>query len=181
VQVRETEVAGVKLVEPSVFEDHRGFFMESWHWSKYRALGIDAQFVQENHSRSRRGTLRGLHYQVERPQGKLVRVVHGSVYDVAVDLRRSSPTFGRWTGVTLSADNRHQLWIPSGCAHGFVVTSADADLVYLCTEFYAPELERTLQWDDPALGISWPLAAVDPILSTKDAQGAPLANSPVFP
>lgn len=180
-QVRQTGIAGVVLIEPSVFEDERGFFMEAWHSAKYRALGIDVQFVQENHSRSRAGTLRGLHYQVERPQGKLVRVVQGSVFDVAVDLRRSSPTFGRWTGATLSGDNCHQLWIPTGCAHGFLVTSASADVVYLCSELYAPELERTLQWDDPELGISWPLTENRPILSPKDARGVPFAKSPLFP
>jgi dTDP-4-dehydrorhamnose 3,5-epimerase len=180
VKAHATEIAGALIVEPQIFEDARGFFMEVWHAQKFRALGIAAEFVQENHSRSGLGTLRGLHYQIRQPQGKLVRVVQGSVYDVAVDLRRSSPSFGRWTAVTLSAENRRMLWIPPGCAHGFAVTTPVADLVYLCTDFYAPADDRTLLWNDPALGIPWPLADA-PILSAKDRQGIALAEAPCYP
>ena len=176
-----TELAGVLLIEPQLFEDERGFLMEVWHEEKYRALGIEARFVQENHSRSGLGTVRGLHYQLERPQGKLVRVVRGSVFDVAVDVRRSSSSFGKWAGVTLSEDNRRILWIPQGFAHGFAVTSPVADVVYLCTEYYAPALDRTLQWNDPALAIPWPLSGKAPIVSPKDARGIPLDRAPVFP
>jgi dTDP-4-dehydrorhamnose 3,5-epimerase len=176
-----TELAGVLIIEPQVFEDERGSFMEVWHLERYRALGIEVSFVQENHSRSLAGTVRGLHYQVGRPQGKLVRVVQGSVFDVAVDLRRSSPSFGRWRGVTLSAENRRLLWIPPGFAHGFAPTSAVADVVYLCTEYYAPADERTLQWNDPGLAIPWPLEGRAPRISLKDARGVPLEQAPVFP
>lgn len=176
-----TELSGVLVIEPRLFEDERGFLMEVWHLEKYRGLGIEAQFVQENHSRSGLGTVRGLHYQLGRPQGKLVRVVRGGVFDVAVDLRRSSPTFGRWTGVTLSEDDRRMLWIPPGFAHGFAVTSAVADVVYLCTEYYAPAEDRTLKWNDPTLAIPWPLAGKAPIVSPKDARGVPLDQAPVFP
>ena len=176
-----TDLAGLLIIEPRVFEDERGFFMEVWQSEKFRALGIDAGFVQENHSRSGRGTVRGLHYQVERPQGKLVRVVQGSVFDVAVDLRRSSPTFGRWQGASLSAENLRMLWIPPGFAHGFAATSPAADVVYLCTELYAPAHERTLQWNDPALGIPWPLDGQAALVSPKDAQGVPLDRAALFP
>ncbi|HEV8455453.1 MAG TPA: dTDP-4-dehydrorhamnose 3,5-epimerase [Gemmatimonadales bacterium] len=176
-----TALDGVLIIEPQLFEDERGFFMEVWHLEKYRGLGIDATFVQENHSRSGLGTVRGLHYQLVRPQGKLVRAVQGSVFDVAVDLRRSSPGFGRWTGATLSAENRRMLWIPPGFAHGFAVTSPVADVVYLCTEYYAPAGDRTLQWNDPALGIPWPLEGETPLVSPKDAGGIPLDRAPVFP
>ncbi|MEO5826742.1 MAG: dTDP-4-dehydrorhamnose 3,5-epimerase [Gemmatimonadales bacterium] len=174
-----TAVDGVAIIEPRVFEDDRGFFMEIWNEARYRAAGIDEQFVQENHSHSVQGTIRGLHYQVERPQGKLIRVTTGAIYDVAVDLRRSSPTFGKWVGVELSADKHRLLWIPAGCAHGFNVTSEVADVSYLCTELYAPALERTLRWDDPAIGIAWPLDG-EPLLSTKDAAGLTFNEAPMF-
>ena len=145
------------LVEPRVFLEERGFFMETWQARAFAEAGLDLRFVQDNHSRSRQGVLRGLHYQVRQTQGKLVRVVQGEVYDVAVDLRRGSPTLGQWVGVTLSAENKRQLWVPPGFAHGFYVTSEDAEFVYKCTDFYAPEHERSLRWDDPALAIDWPL------------------------
>jgi dTDP-4-dehydrorhamnose 3,5-epimerase len=176
-RVHHTDVRDVLLVEPDVHGDDRGFFFEVWRADRYADAGIDARFIQENHSRSRQWTVRGLHYQVERPQGKLIRAVSGSVFDVAVDLRRSSPTFGRWTGADLSSDNRRQLWIPPGCAHGFVVTSTSADIAYLCTELYAPPLERTVQWDDPQLDIRWPLAGELPILSAKDRAGTPFGQA----
>lgn len=152
-----TAIPEVVIIEPQVFGDARGFFMETWHAGKFAAGGLDLHFVQDNHSRSAQGILRGLHYQITQPQGKLVRVVRGTVFDVAVDLRRSSPSFGRWVGVELSEDNHRQLWVPPGFAHGFYVMSESADFVYKCTELYAPEHERCLRWDDPALAITWPL------------------------
>jgi dTDP-4-dehydrorhamnose 3,5-epimerase len=180
-RARPADLTGVLVIEPEPVEDARGFFMEVWHAGKYRALGIESTFVQENHSRSRRGTVRGLHYQTREPQGKLIRVVAGSVYDVAVDLRRSSATFGRWCAVELSRENRRMLWIPPGCAHGFAVTSDEADLVYLCTEHYAPGSAQTLQWNDPSLRIPWPLEGRAPVLSAKDADGLSLHQAPLFP
>jgi dTDP-4-dehydrorhamnose 3,5-epimerase len=176
--VATTDVAGVLVSEPVVHRDARGVFLETWHAERYAAAGIDAGFVQDNHSRSARGTLRGLHYQVERLQGKLVRTVAGEVYDVAVDLRRGSPTFGRWTGVTLSDRDHRQLWIPPGCAHGFYVTSESADVVYKCTAPYAPEHERVIRWDDPELAIAWPLAGKAPLLSPRDAAGLAFRDAP---
>lgn len=176
------EAEGVVLVTPRIWEDGRGFFFEGWHQEKFCQAGIDAQFVQDNYSRSVRGTLRGLHYQIQHTQGKLVRVTAGVVFDVAVDIRRSSPTFGRWVGVTLSADNRHALWIPPGFAHGFYVLSDTADFFYKCTDFYAPDHERTIRWDDPEIGISWPLDHdAPPVLSPKDATGALLREAELFP
>ena len=176
-----TAIPDVVLVEPTVFGDARGFFMETWHAEKFAAAGIGAGFVQDNHSRSSQGILRGLHYQVARPQGKLLRVVVGEVFDVAVDLRRSSPTFGRWTGVTLSAANRLQLWIPPGFAHGFYVTGGHAEVVYKCTDLYSPADERTLAWDDPDVGVHWPLVGgAAPTLSPKDAAGAAFRDAPTF-
>lgn len=166
-----TEIPDVIVVEPAVHGDQRGFFMEVWQAEKFREAGLDLTFVQDNHSRSARNTLRGLHYQLQRPQGKLVRVVAGEIFDVAVDLRRSAPTYGRWVGNTLSAANRLQLWIPEGFAHGFYVTSDGAEVVYKCTDLYFAEHERTLRWDDPAIGISWPLGSEPPLLSAKDAAG----------
>ncbi|MCC6813093.1 MAG: dTDP-4-dehydrorhamnose 3,5-epimerase, partial [Rubrivivax sp.] len=155
-----TALAGVLVLEPRVFGDDRGFFMESYNRRSFaQATGLDIDFVQDNHSRSRKGVLRGLHYQLRQPQGKLVRVTHGAVFDVAVDIRRGSPTFGRWVGVELSADNHRQLWVPPGLAHGFVVLSDSADFLYKTTDYYAPEHERSIAWDDPAIGIDWPLAA----------------------
>jgi dTDP-4-dehydrorhamnose 3,5-epimerase len=176
-----TELTDVLIVEPEPIADARGFFMEVWHAGKYRGLGIDSAFVQENHSRSRRGTIRGLHYQTHEPQGKLVRVVHGTIFDVAVDLRRSSGTFGRWFGVELSRENQRMLWIPPGCAHGFAVTSDAADVVYLCTTHHAADSGQTLQWNDPRLGISWPLDGRSAILSPRDAAGLPFDRAPLFP
>jgi dTDP-4-dehydrorhamnose 3,5-epimerase len=173
-----TEIPGVMILEPKVFGDDRGFFFESFNARTFAAaIGTDVTFVQDNHSRSRRGLLRGLHYQVERPQGKLVRVVAGAVFDVAVDIRRGSPTFGRWTGVELTADNKRQLWVPPGLAHGFVVRSETAEVLYKTTDYYAPEHERTLCWDDPDLAIEWGLTE-PPVVSEKDARGHALAGLP---
>lgn len=175
-----TPVQGVCIVEPRVFGDERGFFMESWNRRSFAALGLDLDFVQDNHSRSQQGVLRGLHYQIQQPQGKLVRVVSGEVFDVAVDLRKSSPTFGRWTGVLLSAENKRMFWVPPGCAHGFLTLSASADFLYKATAYYAPEHERSLLWNDPDLAIDWPLA-VSPILAAKDAAGIRLRDAEVYP
>jgi dTDP-4-dehydrorhamnose 3,5-epimerase len=170
----------VSLIEPRVFGDDRGFFYESWNERTFAEAGITASFVQDNHSRSRRNVLRGLHYQIEHPQGKLVRAVVGTVYDVAVDLRRSSPNFGRAVGVELSADNKRMLWIPPGFAHGFVVVSEVAEFLYKTTDFWHPEHERTLLWCDPALGIAWPLDG-EPVVAAKDAQGRPLVSAETYP
>lgn len=175
-----TNIPDVCIVEPRVFGDARGFFMESWNARTLRDAGVDATFVQDNHSRSRRGVLRGLHYQVEHAQGKLVRVVSGEVFDVAVDLRKRSPTFGRWVGVTLSEDNKRMLWVPAGFAHGFLVRSESADFLYKTTDYYHPQHERTLLWNDPAVGIEWPLDG-EPLLAAKDAAGAKLADAEVYP
>jgi len=175
-----TAIPEVIVVEPAVYEDHRGFLMETWHAGKFRQAGLDLAFVQDNHSRSVRNTIRGLHYQIGRPQGKLLRAVAGEIFDVAVDLRRSSPTYRRWVGVTLSAANRLQLWIPEGFAHGFYVTGDGAEVVYKCTEIYSAELERTLRWDDPAIGISWPLGSEPPLVSAKDAAGLSFQALPTF-
>lgn len=161
-----TNLPGVLIIEPRVFRDERGFFLETYHAQRYREAGLDAAFVQDNHSRSTRGTLRGLHWQAERPQGKLVRVLVGEIYDVAVDIRPGSPTFGKWVGVTLSADNFRQAWIPPGFAHGFCVTSEVAEVEYKCTDFYDPPSERGLIWNDPEVAIAWPIQ--DPILSERD-------------
>lgn len=169
----------VKLIEPKVFGDERGFFFESWNARTLAAAGIDAEFVQDNHSRSRRGVLRGLHYQILHPQGKLVRVVAGAVFDVAVDMRRSSPTFGHWVGTTLSADNKRMLWIPPGFAHGFVVVSDTADFLYKTTDYWHPEHERTLLWNDPEVGVAWPLED-PPVLAAKDLAGLPLAAAETY-
>ena len=172
-------LAGVKLIEPKLFGDDRGFFMESWNARTFAAAGIDATFVQDNHSRSRRSVLRGLHYQIEHAQGKLVRCVAGEVFDVVVDLRRSSPTFGRSIGLTLSAQNQRMLWVPPGFAHGFLSVSEFADFLYKTTDYWYPEHERTLLWNDAALGIAWPLSGA-PILAAKDAAGTPLAAAAVY-
>jgi dTDP-4-dehydrorhamnose 3,5-epimerase len=177
----ETDLPDVKIIEPRVFGDDRGFFLESWNARSFAAAGIDAAFVQDNHSRSGRGVLRGLHYQLGRPQGKLVRVTAGRVYDVAVDLRRSSPAFGRWTAVELSAENKRMLWIPPGHAHGFLVLEDQTDFLYKCTDFYAPEDERTVAWDDPTIGIRWPLDGGLPQLSAKDRAGLPLTQADTYP
>jgi dTDP-4-dehydrorhamnose 3,5-epimerase len=178
-KVSATELAGVKLIEPKVFGDDRGFFMESWNARTFAEAGIDAAFVQDNHSRSRKGVLRGLHYQIEHAQGKLVRCVTGEVFDVVVDLRRSSPTFGRTTALTLSAQNQRMLWVPPGFAHGFLVLSEYADFLYKTTDYWYPEHERTLLWNDAALAIAWPLAGA-PTLTAKDAAGTPLAAAQAY-
>jgi dTDP-4-dehydrorhamnose 3,5-epimerase len=181
VEFERLQIPDVVLVRPRVFGDGRGFFLESWEKRKFAAGGIDADFVQDNHSRSLRHTLRGLHYQVVRPQGKLVRVTSGAVFDVAVDLRRSSITFGRWVGAELSDENKHMLWVPPGFAHGFLVLSPSADFVYKCTDYYAPEAERCIRWDDPQLDIRWPLAAgAAPMLSAKDAAGSSFSAAECF-
>ena len=177
-----TTLRDVVLVEPRVHGDERGFFMETWHRERFAQAGIDCQFVQDNHSRSVRGTLRGLHFQLNHVQGKLVRVTSGEVFDVAVDVRRSSPTFGHWEGVRLSAANRRSLWVPPGFAHGFLVLSDVADFVYKCTDYYDPESERAIRWDDPAIGIDWPLEpGTMPILSARDAAAGGLADTDCLP
>jgi dTDP-4-dehydrorhamnose 3,5-epimerase len=169
-----TGIPDVIRITPDVHGDQRGYFKEVWNRKEFARRGVDVDFVQDNESRSRQGTLRGLHYQIDHPQGKLVRVLDGEVFDVAVDLRRSSPHFGRWVGVVLAADRHDMLWIPEGFAHGFYVLSESATLSYKCTEFYAPAHERTILWNDPKLGIAWPLiGAGDPLLSKKDSQGVP--------
>ena len=176
-----TRLPDVVLVKPKVHGDDRGFFAETWHQSKFAEAGICPDFVQDNHSRSTRHTLRGLHYQIQCPQGKLVRVVSGKVFDVAVDMRQTSSTFGKWVGIELSAQNHHLLWIPPGFAHGFVVLSESADFVYKCTDFWAPQHERTLLWSDPDIGIEWPMpATVNPLLSVKDATGTPFKDAEYF-
>lgn len=175
-----TAIPDVLVLEPKVFGDTRGFFLESFNQRVFNdATGLSLQFVQDNHSRSGRGVLRGLHYQLRQPQGKLVRVVSGAVFDVAVDLRASSPHFGRWVGVELSEDNQRQLWIPPGFAHGFLVLSDSADFLYKTTDYYAPEHEHAIRWNDPAIGIDWPLAA-EPLLSAKDRAASLLADAPMF-
>ncbi|MHB8150715.1 MAG: dTDP-4-dehydrorhamnose 3,5-epimerase [Desulfobulbia bacterium] len=176
-----SEIPGVLLVEPQVFGDSRGFFMETWHAAKFAAAGLDCNFVQDNHSKSVQGTLRGLHYQIRKPQGKLVRVISGEVFDVAVDLRKSSPFFGRWVGEILSAENKKMLWVPPGFGHGFYVLSPEAEFVYKCTEFYAPEDERCIRWDDPELAIAWPLLGQPPLLSPKDLAGVSLTKAELYP
>jgi dTDP-4-dehydrorhamnose 3,5-epimerase len=171
-QVTPTDLPGVLLLEPKVFGDERGFFFESFNARDFRAAtGVDTPFVQDNHSRSVRGVLRGIHYQIRHPQGKLVRVIEGEVFDVVVDLRRASPHFGKWTGIVLSAENRRHLWVPPGFGHGFMVTSAAAQCLYKTTDYWYPEFERTLLWNDPTVAIRWPTGDL-PILSAKDASGA---------
>ena len=179
-KVTPTAIPDVLIIEPKVFGDARGFFYESFNQKAFNdATGTDHQFVQDNHSRSSKGVLRGLHYQIEQPQGKLVRVARGSVFDVAVDIRKSSSTFGQWVGVELTEENNKQLWIPAGFAHGFMVTSDSAEFLYKTTDYYAPEHERCIAWNDPALGIQWPLAA-NPSLSAKDLQGLALCEAEIF-
>jgi len=178
-KVQPTQIAGVLIVEPDVFGDDRGFFLESYNEREMRKIGIDAHFVQDNHSRSQRNVLRGLHYQIHQPQGKLVRVVCGTVFDVAVDLRRGSPSFGKWVGAELSAENKRLFWLPPGMAHGFFVLSDFADFLYKATDYYAPQFERTILWNDPDLGIAWPLAG-EPVLSARDAAGLPFREAEVF-
>ncbi len=180
INVIATALPDVKIIEPKVFGDERGFFYESFNAREFaKEAGVNAEFVQDNHSRSVKGVLRGLHYQIQHPQGKLVRVVSGEVFDVVVDIRRSSPTFGRWEGVYLSADNKRQLWVPPGFAHGFCVTSESAEFLYKTTDYWFPEFERSLLWSDPALAIKWPLDG-EPQVAAKDAAGRPLAEAEVF-
>jgi len=173
-KITPTRLVDVLLVEPDVYGDARGFFLESWHREKYAEQGLDVDFVQDNHSRSAKGVLRGLHYQLQQPQGKLVRVVTGTVFDVAVDIRKGSPTFGQWVGAELSEDNQHQLYVPPGFAHGFCVLSDSADFLYKCTDYYAPQDEHGISWNDPAIGIGWPGEHF--VLSDKDAGNRPLAE-----
>ncbi|HUO08237.1 MAG TPA: dTDP-4-dehydrorhamnose 3,5-epimerase [Phycisphaerae bacterium] len=176
-----TDIPDVLIIEPKVFGDARGFFMESFNARTFaEKTGITTPFVQDNHSRSARGVLRGLHYQIQQPQGKLVRVVAGEVFDVAVDIRKSSPTFGRAISVHLSEENKRMVWVPPGFAHGFLVLSERADFLYKTTDYYAPAFERAILWNDPALGIHWPLEGITPLLSEKDKKGIPLASAEVF-
>ncbi len=177
-----TSLPGIVRIVPAVHEDARGYFMETWQARDFAAGGIDADFVQENFSHSRKGTLRGIHYQIEHPQGRLVRVVQGAVFDVSVDLRRSSPHFGRWMGEVLSAENRHQLWVPPGFGHGFLVLTETAGFQYNCTDFYAPEADRSIRWDDPDIGIDWPLPRdVELVLSDKDQAAPYFRDAEVYP
>ena len=181
-RISRLEIPDVLLITPQVHKDDRGYFVELWHAEKFCVAGLDAQFVQDNQSGSQRGTLRGLHYQIRHPQGKLVRTVSGEIFDVAVDLRRRSPTFGRWVATTLTADDRQQLYVPPGFAHGFLVTSERAEVVYKCTDHYFPEHECTLLWNDPDVGIAWPLpSGATPRLSVKDQAGRRLAEAEVYP
>jgi dTDP-4-dehydrorhamnose 3,5-epimerase len=176
----QTGIPDVWILEPKVFGDERGFFYESFNANQFReATGVMDEFVQDNHSRSAKDVLRGLHYQIQQPQGKLVRVVAGTVFDVAVDIRRNSPTFGKWVGVELSAENKRQLWVPKGFAHGFVVTSESAEFLYKTTDYYAPQFERSIRWDDPDIGIQWP-AGIKPTLSKKDDAAHSFANAELF-
>lgn len=179
-KVLDTSLPEVKLIEPKLFGDDRGFFLESWNARTFAEAGIDAEFVQDNHSRSARGVLRGLHYQMVRPQGKLVRVAAGRAFDVAVDIRRSSPNFGRWVGYELSAENKRMLWVPGGFAHGFLALEDGTDFLYKCTDYYAPEHDRSMRWDDPAIGIEWPLGGLEPVLSPKDKDAPLLAEAETF-
>ena len=176
----ETAIPGVLIIEPRVFGDTRGFFLETWNAGTFAGAGLDFTFVQDNHSRSQKGVLRGLHFQKPGPQGKLVRVTNGAVFDVAVDLRAYSPTFGKWVGVELSAANKRLFWVPEGFAHGFLTLEDDTDFLYKCTAPYAPQSEHTLAWDDPAVGITWPDIGMAPLVSEKDARGTSLADAAVF-
>ena len=180
-KIIETSIPDVLLLEPSVHGDARGYFMETFRESWFHERRIDLNFVQDNQSRSLQGTLRGLHYQLKRPQGKLVRAVSGEVFDVAVDMREDSATFGRWVGDILSAKNKRQLWVPPGFAHGFYVVSQSAELYYKCTDYYYPEHEQNLKWNDPTVGIEWPLLSDSPLLSVKDGAGLVLAEAPHYP
>ena len=178
--VIQTAIADVLVIEPKVFGDERGFFFESFNERVFaESTGVSAKFVQDNHSRSIKNTLRGLHYQIEQPQGKLVRAVVGEVFDVVVDIRRSSPTFGKWIGICLSADNKKMMWVPPGLAHGFAVLSEHADFLYKTTDYWAPQYERTLMWNDPDIGVVWPITG-EPILAAKDKTGKRLADAEMF-
>jgi len=177
----ETAIPGVLIIEPKVFGDERGFFMESWNAKTFAEAGLDLDFVQDNHSRSSKGVLRGMHYQSPNPQGKLVRVTAGAVYDVVVDMRRSSPAFGKWVGVELSAANKRMFWVPEGIAHGFLCLEDGTDFLYKCTSLYEPAKEHSLLWNDAAVGIEWPLGDIVPQLSAKDMVGKPFAQAVTFP
>ena len=177
-----TSIPDVLIIEPKVFGDARGFFFESFNQAAFDdAVGQHVSFVQDNHSRSAKGVLRGLHYQIQKPQGKLVRVARGVVYDVAVDIRKSSPTFGQWVGVELSEHNQRQFWVPAGFAHGFLVLSESADFLYKTTDYYAPAHERCIAWNDPTVGVQWPSLEIEPMLSSKDAAGLTIGNAELFP
>jgi dTDP-4-dehydrorhamnose 3,5-epimerase len=181
-QFEPTGLPEVVLIKPKVFGDARGFFFETWQQQTFAKAGIRASFVQDNHSQSTQYTLRGLHFQIQQPQGKLVRVTRGEAYDVAVDIRRSSPRFGQWVGVLLSQSNRQMLWVPPGFAHGYLALSDEVDLLYKCTDYYAPQYERAIGWSDPAIGAQWPLpAGIQPILSPKDAIAPPLQEAETYP
>ncbi|HQS95383.1 MAG: dTDP-4-dehydrorhamnose 3,5-epimerase [Novosphingobium sp. 17-62-19] len=179
-KIIECEIPGPLIIEPRVFGDDRGFFFESWNAGAFAEAGLDLTFVQDNQSRSQKGVLRGMHFQNPGPQGKLVRVTRGAVFDAVVDLRRSSPTFGKWTGVTLSAENKRMFWVPEGFAHGFLTLEDDTDFLYKCTAPYAPQHEASLAWDDPTVGIDWPLEGIELKLSAKDATGVSLADVKAF-
>ena len=175
-----TAIPDVILIEPKVFPDERGFFLESYQKKKFLEAGITAEFVQDNHSKSQRGILRGLHYQIQQAQGKLVRVIAGEIFDVAIDIRKKSPTFGKWVGDYLSAENRRMLWVPPGFAHGFYVTSLEAEVLYKATDYYAPQWERSIAWNDPTIGLDWPIGNTFPILSPKDAVGKLFSEAEIF-
>ncbi len=175
-----TQIPDILIIEPKIFRDERGFFFESYQRQRYREIGIDMEFVQDNHSKSLQNTLRGLHYQIRQSQGKLIRVVVGEIFDVAVDIRKNSPTFGVWVGDYLSAENRRMLWIPPGFAHGFYVTSPEAEVIYKATDYYAPQWERTILWNDPTIKIEWPFQNSSPILSEKDKAGKRLSEADIF-
>ena len=179
-KIYQTAIQDVLLIEPKVFEDQRGFFFESYQQKAFEEAGIKWDFVQDNHSRSQHGTLRGLHYQLQQPQGKLVRVIAGEIFDVAVDIRKGSPTFGEWVGDYLSSENRRMLWVPPGFAHGFLVTSTTAEVLYKATDYYAPQWERTIIWNDPNINIKWPIIEIEPILSTKDKAGVLFNQAEIF-
>ncbi len=179
-QFTPTAIPDVIIIEPKIFADQRGFFLESYQKERFLEAGIDASFVQDNHSQSQQGVLRGLHYQIQQPQGKLIRVIAGEIFDVAVDIRKNSPTFGNWVGDYLSAENKKMLWIPTGFAHGFYVTSPEAEVLYKSTDYYAPQWERTIAWNEPTIHIEWPLEDTTPILSPKDTSGKLLADADLF-
>lgn len=179
-KITSTTISDVLIIEPRVFQDERGFFLESYQKKQFKEAGINVDFVQDNHSKSCHGTLRGLHYQIQQPQGKLVRAIAGEIFDVVVDIRKLSPTFGQWVGDYLSAENKRMLWVPAGFAHGFFVASQEAEVLYKASDYYAPQWERCILWNDPAIGISWPIKDEHPILSAKDSQGKLLGEAELF-